>query len=202
MSKNIDELPQVVDLGHKMGIDHLIAKNVGLVLKELDEEQRIFSCNNGNIPKKIIKSIDKAKNKAKRYNLKLTVSPLSLRTRPVCIALPVNSIYFTWKGKVSACDSLAHLDVPRIFCGKKEDSKPLRFFGDIRKEDLIDIWEKEQYRNFRDIFNRRLEIYNSFSYKFMKPFMSITSGNEEDYAHVLPQAPKECQKCHYLYGIF
>ena len=114
MKKNINELSLIVDLAYEVGIEHILAKNVGLILKKVDEEQRLFSCNDRAVPKEVIEHIEKAKSKAKSYNIPLNVSPLELKPVPICIALPVESCYFTWDGYVSPCDSLAHLDLSLI----------------------------------------------------------------------------------------
>jgi len=139
MKRNISELPSLVDLASKLSVDQILVKNVAVTLKTEDDEQRLFSCNQEGLARETVENIEKAKSKARQNGITLNVSPPKLRDRPVCLADPLKSVYFTWDGYVSPCDSLAHIDVPRIFCGKREKSIPLRHFGNVQKESLYKI---------------------------------------------------------------
>jgi len=139
MKRNISEFPSLVDLASKLSGDQILVKNVAATLKTEDDEQCLFSCNQEGLARETVENIEKAKSKARQNGITLNMSPPKLRDRPVCLVDPLKSVYFTWDGYVSLCDSLAHIDVPRIFCGKREKSIPLRHFGNVQKESLYKI---------------------------------------------------------------
>lgn len=197
MKRNISELPSLVDLASKLSVDQILVKNVAVTLKMEDDEQRLFSCNQEGLARETVENIEKAKSKARQNGITLNVSPLELRDRPVCLADPLKSVYFTWDGYVSPCDSLAHIDVPRIFCGKREKSIPLRHFGNVQKESLYKIWEKEDYRKFRQLFYKRQRLYNSFIYRTLEALVHFQAGRESFNKNLV--APLVCRSCHYLY---
>lgn len=202
MKRNISELPSLVDLASKLGVDQILVKNVAVTLKAEDDEQRLFSCSGEGISREAIENIEKAKDKARQNGITLNVASLKVTdNKPVCLADPLKSVYFTWDGYVSPCDSLAHLDVPRISCGKSEKSAPLMHFGNIQKEDLFKIWEKKEYGEFRQLFHKRMKAYHSFPYKVVNAFIDLLSKDKESSALPLGEAPLVCQNCHYLYGI-
>jgi MoaA/NifB/PqqE/SkfB family radical SAM enzyme len=68
-----------------------------------------------------------------------------------CIAAPLESAYFSYEGRVAACCHLGH-HVSRYMDGSYYPPSAL-FFGDIRQQDFIDIWESPQFMDFRRGFS-------------------------------------------------
>lgn len=197
MKRNISELPSLVDLAFKLNVDQILVKNVAVTLKTKDDEQRLFSCNEESVAREAVENVEKAKGKARQNGITLNVASLKLRDRPVCLADPLKSVYFTWDGYVSPCDSLAHIDVPRIFCGKREKSVPLRHFGNVQEESLFKIWEKEDYQKFRQLFYKRQRLYNSFIYRALEALVHFQDDRKSFNRNLV--APSVCRSCHYLY---
>jgi len=70
-----------------------------------------------------------------------------------CIAAPLISAYFSYDGKVAPCCHFGH-HVSRYFDGTYYEPSAL-FFGDIRRQDLPEIWDSPPFRAFREAFAER-----------------------------------------------
>lgn len=67
-----------------------------------------------------------------------------------CLAAPLQSVYFSYEGRVSPCCHFGH-HVSRYFDGKLIPPSSMSF-GDIRTEDLDEIWARDGYGEFREGF--------------------------------------------------
>jgi len=209
MKKNINELPSVVDLAHELMADRVVATNLDCVVKFLDEKLHIFSCNS---PKrKFVEKIEEAKAKAENLKIPFYAYPVELRPTAVCDADPLRNIFFTWDGMVAPC-VYASLPIrqgfiPRIFCGKQYKI-PRLSFGNIIREDLLDIWNKREYREFRRYFKIREGLYNSKFLEIM-PFeggVELKGLGEEKHKELVNKIgalplPKICETCYKAYGV-
>ncbi len=70
-----------------------------------------------------------------------------------CLATPLQSIYFSYDGKISPCCHFGH-HVSRFFNGELFPASSL-VLGDVRSQDLEEVWETEDYRRFREGFQTR-----------------------------------------------
>ena len=64
-----------------------------------------------------------------------------------CLATPLNSVYFSYDGKVSPCCHFGH-HVSRFFDGGSIKPSSM-VLGDIRTENLDQIWTRPEYLEFR-----------------------------------------------------
>ncbi len=67
-----------------------------------------------------------------------------------CLATPLESVYFSFEGRVAPCCHFGH-HVSRYFEGKFHPPSAL-FFGDIRQQTLDQIWNQPAFQNFRGGF--------------------------------------------------
>jgi len=67
-----------------------------------------------------------------------------------CLATPLQSIYFSYDGKMSPCCHFGH-HVSRFFNGEFFPASSL-VLGDIRSQDLEEVWETPAYQRFREGF--------------------------------------------------
>lgn len=67
-----------------------------------------------------------------------------------CIAEPLRSAYFSYDGMVAPCCHFGH-HVSRYFEGQYIPPSAL-FFGDIRRQSFVEIWNSEPFRVFREGF--------------------------------------------------
>ena len=77
--------------------------------------------------------------------------PLSSRMTPRhCLATPLESIYFSYEGRMAPCCHFGH-HVSRYFEGRLEPPSSL-FYGDIRKQTFLEVWNDPSFRRFRGGF--------------------------------------------------
>lgn len=70
-----------------------------------------------------------------------------------CLATPLQSIYFSYDGKISPCCHFGH-HVSRFFDGQFFPASSL-VLGNIRAQDLEGVWESAEYRQFRQGFETK-----------------------------------------------
>ncbi|MFQ5738333.1 MAG: radical SAM/SPASM domain-containing protein [Acidobacteriota bacterium] len=80
----------------------------------------------------------------------LTHSELPLRSERRgrhCLATPLESVYFSFQGEMAPCCHFGH-HVSRYFDGRDYPPDSL-FFGDIRSQDFLEVWNAPDFREFR-----------------------------------------------------
>jgi hypothetical protein len=80
----------------------------------------------------------------------------------------------------------------------KEYSIAPVFIGKIQEEDLTEIWNKESYRSFREIFENRLNAQRNIGSIF--DAVSNRSSTLQENASP-PPLPDVCRTCYKAYGI-
>ncbi len=190
MRDNIHELPAYIDLSYRTGIDHVIAKNLDVVLKEEDESRRIFTSEDAAPPVEATRAIAEAQARAIRHGLVMRAYRLQPEELAICDQDPVHTLFVNWEGWLSPCITLAYAR-KRIFRGRPTEL-PIYRFGNVNDEELPDIWNKAPYREFREIFEARCNEVHAAKLK-----ANLTSLKPSS----LPPAPAVCQACHYLYNL-
>jgi MoaA/NifB/PqqE/SkfB family radical SAM enzyme len=190
MRDNIFELPTMIDLASQMGIDHVIAKNLDVILKEDDENRRIFTSSGAPPPVEAKRAIAEAQARAKRHDLIMRVYNLQPEELAICDQDPVHTLFVNWEGWVSPCITLSYAK-KRIFCGNPIEL-PIHRFGNVNDEELPDIWNKTAYQEFRRVFEgRSREVHRA----------KLKDNARSPKPSALPPAPAVCQACHYLYNL-
>ena len=83
----------------------------------------------------------------------------------------------------------------------KETRVPQTFFGDVREEDFLTIWDKEAYKKFRGIFEERKKTEVNAA-QLVDTFSNISSSSLERIAPKKPPPLSElCQTCYKAYGV-
>lgn len=195
MKDNIHELPALIDLGYSLNIDLIVAKNLDVILKEDDDSRRIFKHKNeGDIDIISKDAVRKASIKSSEYNLPLRIYDLLPHEKIICEQDPLNTLFVSWDGYISPCINLSYIE-DRYFGGNLHKFPPLRF-GNISQETLDVIWEKKEYRDFRNIFCERIHIHKENILKFVASDFYNYKETEK-----LPFYPEGCQVCYYLYNV-
>jgi MoaA/NifB/PqqE/SkfB family radical SAM enzyme len=190
MRDNIGELPIFIDLAFQMGIDQVIAKNLDVILKEDDENRRIFTSEDAPPPIEATRAIAEAQARAKRHGLVMRVYNLQPEELAICDQDPVHTLFVNWEGWVSPCITLSYAK-KRIFCGHPIEL-PIYRFGNVNDEELPDMWNKTAYREFRRVFEaRHSEVH----------IAKLKDNARSPKPSALPPAPAVCQACHYLYNL-
>jgi MoaA/NifB/PqqE/SkfB family radical SAM enzyme len=195
LKDNILEVPTVPSLAKEIGIGEVILTNICHTINTWQEKQRVFVWESGE--NEYEEMVSQAEANAKKLNIRLRRPSLSAIDVPVCEENPLRNLYISVDGKVSPCVYLyPPLTSPfrRIFCGREYWVDKV-CFGDIFKDSFPEIWNSENYTNFRDHFNKRKE-------KFRETYFSFwdrTPMNLEE--TTFPKSPEVCHTCHKMIGV-
>ncbi len=193
MKRNYTELPDLVELASCIGVDIVVAKHLDVIVNSVQGQQRIIDAYDSSLNvQDVTKVIDDAKSRAKSSGIKLRVYELADTENAVCEQNPLKTLFVSADGNVSPCISLAYMS-QRGFKGGIFET-PVLHFGNLQNQDLEDIFESQEYRKFRKIFEERsakslLTSVNSFLINFKH------ISNSTDF----PPAPIGCQNCYNLY---
>ncbi len=193
---NIDELPDVVELTAKLGVDELVVTNLDYVFDKITDKIKVFSCKKPE--KKYVKIIDHAKKVAKEKKVKLRTHPLQLEDRVICDAIPTKSVTISVEGDMYPCIylGLPFKKIPRIFCGNYfEIERPN--FGNVF--DFWKSWNGKEYVEFREKYERRVKEYNKiFDEAFISPYSLQSKIRMVFEKNPIPEV---CKTCYKAYGI-
>ena len=64
-----------------------------------------------------------------------------------CLATPLQAVYVSYEGRVAPCCYFGH-HVANYFDGVQYSPSAL-FYGDIREEEFVEIWESSPFQSFR-----------------------------------------------------
>ena len=186
LKDNIAEVPSIVELAERIGINNIILTNLIQVSNEWQEGQRVFTCDKGGIERGYKEILKGAAIRAKELNITLSVPSLSPVNVPVCGENPLKNIYISSEGEVSPCVYL-YPPVPspfkRIYCGNNFETEKASF-GNIFKEPFNKVWGNHKYAEFRRCFEKRLKGYKR---------LSLADAGKEP--------PAQCRTCHKIIGL-
>jgi MoaA/NifB/PqqE/SkfB family radical SAM enzyme len=158
------------------------------------EEQKLFTCGEQE-EHDVLKEVA---SKAKALKIRLRMTSMSPREVGVCAENPLQNLYISVDGNVSPCVYL-YPPIPspfrRIFCGSEHAVAKVSF-GNIFKEPLESIWNREAYLAFRNGF---LERQKSFKEKY-PPLICGPEGLSRYRRVDLPPPPEPCRTCHKMLG--
>jgi len=189
--ENYHQLPQYLELAHSLGVEQVIAKNLDVILTQDDDERRLFS-HDGPPRQDVMEVFSEAEGRAKSLGIGLRLYALQPQERAVCEHNPLQSLYFSWDGYVSPCITLAYAS-QRVFNGEQL-SVPCQQFGNIHQESVEEIWDKPDYREFREMYRRR-------SRADQEGMIDVMLGRGAGEMLKMPPPPEGCRTCYYLYGI-
>lgn len=148
-------LPGLVPLAARLGVDQVIFGHLDYLP---DEKGNILRAFYHESPTPAFQEIlDEVRRLANAAGVAFTVYPLRAQEVPVCESDPPNNVFFAADGSVAPCPYLRipkKGDIPRIFMNKGY-RVPQTSFGNVREEDFREIWRKQSYREFRQVFEER-----------------------------------------------
>lgn len=198
---NMTELPDMVPLAARMGIDEVMVTNIDYLPRERCNVLRAFHHES---PTEVFeKSLEEMHALGKELGVAVRSYPLEAREVPMCEANPLKNIFFSVDGAVAPCVYLRipkRGDIPRIFMDS-EYEVPQTIFGNIDEGDLWEIWDGEGYRSFRKIYERRLAGSFSVSKAFDLFSGSATIHSEDEKIRDIPPLPEVCRTCYKAYGL-
>jgi MoaA/NifB/PqqE/SkfB family radical SAM enzyme len=190
---NTAELPAAVDLTASVGADELVATNLDYVPTEEQNDLKAF----GYVPLRetFARAVKEAQGRAKAAGLTFRAYPLEPEEVAVCDANPLKILFVSCDGRVSPCTYLGlagQAQIPRVFDGQLLNV-PRVWFGDIREQELLEIWQNPAYRAFRQQFEAR-------RMAAIARAAAVIAGLSPASQKALPPAPECCQSCPKLFG--
>jgi MoaA/NifB/PqqE/SkfB family radical SAM enzyme len=191
MQENFRELPIYVELAHKLGVEQIIFKNLDVILKDGDDERRLFN-HDGPPLANVEPLIAEAQKRAKKLGVGLRLYALQPQELASCEQNPLQNLFFNWAGYVSPCITLSYAD-NRVFNGERH-FVPCQRYGNINEEPLEKIWEKAAYQEFRRAYETRVRLER-------RATINALVRGEQGESSEMPPAPEGCSTCYYLYGV-
>ena len=160
---NADELDMVLPWVSSVGARVLHLKHLNAVSNAADWDRSFLKYKlqpprgtNGRL-EKVEAAISRVMAKAPQTGVKVIMHseyPLTSQMRGRhCLATPLQSIYFSYDGKISPCCHFGH-HVSRFFNGLFFPASAL-VLGDIKSQSLEEVWETPAYRTFREGFQTK-----------------------------------------------
>jgi MoaA/NifB/PqqE/SkfB family radical SAM enzyme len=194
---NMRDLPGVVPLAGRLGVDEVIFCHLDYLA---DERWNILRAFYHESPTPAFQeTLDEVRRLAKAEGLAVTTYPLKAEEVPVCEPDPPNNVFFAADGSAAPCPYLRipkKGDIPRIFMNQ-EHRVPQTFFGNVGEEDFLKIWQKDSYREFREIFEERRKARKD-ALDLLEAFSNLKTSSP---AKEPPPLSEVCRTCYKAYGL-
>ncbi len=200
MAMNFHQVQEIVRLAAGLGVDQVNFKQCDVIRGEHGKGLGLFGPRETREIRQLRKSLDKARRLAKKLNILTTAFAFFPEEQPVCEQDPRNSMFIQYDGTVAPCINLA-LGGPTTFLGK-EVTMPSVHYGRLPQENLMDLWESETCKFYRQRFAERIERHENTIVSNL--FDSGGTGRErilQSAREAMPEPPQGCNVCHYLYDI-
>lgn len=202
---NYEELPDIVHLSKDMRGNELVATNLDYAPTTSLDDLRLFSCNmtDGGF-KKIV---EMAVKEARKNKMPFRVYPLKMEDVVMCEMNPLRIVFLSHDGCVSPCVYLNMTKrglLRRVFCGSSSEIQKV-YFGNIKEDNFLGIWEKSDYRDFRKAYHTRLNavgnMYGNIGVDMIS--METLKETEKKIEEALTKnpVPGACRTCYKAYGI-
>jgi MoaA/NifB/PqqE/SkfB family radical SAM enzyme len=200
MDVNSHQMEEIVQLAARLGVDQLNFKQCDVIRGREGKGFGLFASEENREIRGLQKSLKKARRLAKKLNIETTAFAFTPQELPVCDQDPRDSLYIRYDGTVAPCINLA-LGGQTTFLGNEVDM-PSVHYGKLPGDDLMDLWETESCRFYRQRFAERFQTHEDLIVRNL--FESGGSGREkilQAAREAMPDPPKGCNVCHYLYNI-
>lgn len=199
MPMNFQEVEEIVRLAHRLDVDQVNFKQCDVIRGEHGKGLGLFAEKETKEIRRLGKKLAKARRLAKKLKIHTTAFPFIPEEQPVCDQDPRDSLFVRHDGMVAPCISLA-IGGPTTFLGRDVDM-PSIHYGYLIKNDLLELWNTETCKFYRQRFQRRVEAHDG---KIIDSLVDSSSNREKILRaakDAMPEAPKGCSVCHYLYNI-
>ena len=200
MDLNADQMEEMVQLAARLGVAQLNFKQCDVIRGQEGKGFGLFASEESSEIRRLQKSLEKARRLAKKLNVRTTAFAFTPQELAVCEQDPRDSLFIGYDGTVAPCINLA-LGGLTTFLGD-EVTIPSVHYGRLPGEDLMDLWETESCQSYRNKFQQRVEKHDSIIVN------GLLGGGSKNRSKVMreaqaamPQPPRGCNVCHYLYNI-
>ena len=200
MDLNAHQMEEIVQLAARLGVDQLNFKQCDVIRGREGKGFGLFASEESREIRRLQKSLKKARRLAKKLKVDTTAFAFTPQELAVCEQDPRDSLFIGYDGTVAPCINLA-LGGPTTFLGE-DVTMPSVHYGRLPDDDLMDLWEAESCRFYRNKFQQRVEKHDRI---IMNGLLGGGGGSRErvmqEARDSMPDPPKGCNVCHYLYDI-
>ena len=200
MDMNAHQMEEIVQLAARLGVDQVNFKQCDVIRDQEGKGFGLFASEETREIRRLQKSLDKARRLAKKLNIETTAFSFTPQELAVCEQDPRDSLFIRHDGTVAPCINLA-LGGPTTFLGK-DVTIPSVHYGRLPDDDLMDLWQSKSCHFYRRKFQERVEKYDSI---IMNGLLGTSGSNRlkvlREAREAMPDPPKGCNVCHYLYDI-
>jgi MoaA/NifB/PqqE/SkfB family radical SAM enzyme len=200
MDMNFHQVEDIVRLSANLGVDQLNFKQCDVIRGESGKGHGLFGVEETKDIRRLKQKLGKARRLAKKLNIATTAFAFIPEERSVCEQDPRDSLFIRYDGLAAPCINLA-IGGPSTFLGK-EVLMPTVHYGRLPENDLTALWQSETCKFYRQQFERRAKKHD----ESIVTHMLSTSGSNRLKAfqkakEAMPEPPRGCNVCHYLYDI-
>ena len=200
MHNNVHQLEDIVRLAARLGVDQVNFKQCEVIRGSHGKGHGLFETSESTDVKRFRKSLVRARGLAKKLGISTTASPFTPSECPVCEQDPRGSMFIRYDGIVAPCINCAN-GGPTTFLGR-DVIMPAVHYGRLPEENLLQLWESDVCRFYRERFEKRCREYeNTFLESLVADSLRSPERLHEIAVKRMLGAPESCQVCHYLYGI-
>ena len=200
MDVNFHQMENIVQLAARLGVDQVNFKQCDVIRGQAGKGFGLFASRETREIRRLQKSLKKARRLAKKLGVKTTAFAFTPQELSVCEQDPRDSLFIRYDGTVAPCINLA-LGGPTTFLGEAV-TMPSVHYGRLPGDNLMDLWEAESCRFYRDKFQERVEKQEGV---ILNSLVGGSGGNRlkvlQEARKAMPQPPEGCNVCHYLYDI-
>ena len=200
MEETIEQLEDIARLAAELGIDEIVYKQCDVSRDAHGRDRGLFEANHTAATRRYAKRLEAAETLTRKLGLGARSYAFVPDELPVCGQDPRHSLFVRYDGQVAPCASLAR-GGEGSFLGKPTQVTAVSY-GNVLRDDLAAIWEREPCRSFRETFERRARAHAERlqgGVVMDDPFAfveAMAAANE-----AMPEPPEPCRECHYLFDI-
>lgn len=199
MNTNFHQVEEIVRLAARLGVDQVNFKQCDVIRGEEGKGLGLFARKETKEVIRPKKALAKARRSAKKRNVRTTAFSFTPEELPVCDQDPRDSLFIRYDGLVAPCINLAY-GGPTTFLGQ-EVIMPSTHYGHLPDEDLLDVWESDGCKWFRERFQSRVHVHDDTIVESLVDASSDRQRISQAAKEAMPRAPEGCRVCHYLFDI-
>jgi MoaA/NifB/PqqE/SkfB family radical SAM enzyme len=200
MDMNFHQVEDIVRLAAQLGVDQLNFKQCDVIRGDSGKGHGLFGVEETKEIRRLKKSLGKARRLAKKFNIATTAFSFTPEERSVCEQDPRDSLFIRYDGLAAPCINLA-IGGSTTFLAK-EVLMPNVHYGRLPDTDLMELWQSETCEFYRQQFEQRAKKHDA---AIVTRMLSSSGSNRlkalQEAKKAMPEPPKGCNVCHYLYDI-
>lgn len=140
---NQDQMTQIIDIGQELQASQIIFSNI-LPNDLIDQDLILYKLYKNSEMQKHFQNV---RNYALRRGMEIMLPAFQLKTERRCRFIDEDAVVITASGDISPCYRFSHSGSEVVFDRQKEVIS--HRFGNIRKDSLLNIWNRPEYVAFR-----------------------------------------------------